>query len=780
MDHKARTIDVIKAVNAFTGGRMEDHVLLSSICEYFDHMKGRVLSTAEKKILLYLSAQIGVPHYYDMLVKFNSEFSPAIDDEAVDLQTFSSLLYESTLYTDENSKLHKYQQEILNLFDINKKNRYFLSASTSFGKTHLVYEIIRKMKYDNIVLIFPTIALLSENLDRIRKRGIDKVNNYRIQTLSDTQIVESPKNIFIFTPERFLSFIDKEKNSFKIDFLFVDEIYKIDKGLLIDEEAKENERDVSYRLALYQGLDKFPKADVLLVGPYIQIYKKKSQKYNPSFDNFLEENEITKVNRNQYEIVKVRKADVENERSSYKFDDLDFDFTSRKTKREKVQEVCDKILQHGENVIVYSNTKSNAEKIADEYNLPDKSVSKFNNFYQHLLAHYNNDWVLIDCIKKGVGIHHGLVPKYIQKEIIELFNSGELKVLTATTTITEGVNTTAKNILVYKSLKGHTKEHELVSFDAKNIAGRAGRFMEHYTGRVITLDGNFIKKLEEEGEMIRHKNYDANSSKSEIDDEMTPQKFQDETAKERIRKLKEMQDSRGIPDSIINQYKVVKKRDKIKIYDAIVALSSSEKVSLDKFVTGIQSHGIFIDKDGFQIFLKVIFDIVEYEKLKFLIERKYTDKKGNEYSVLFVALFKYIQSGFAGAFEYHYGAKTKKGDKNAVNNAMRYAADLIYNTFKYQLVKYLGVFNLMYRFIESQRLQKDFDKIKGIERLITKLEYNSFTEEGRIANDYGVPYKIVEYYDAGSRIAKEKILKEFDAYEAGIFKKVKKIIDPEK
>ena len=52
-----------------------------------------------------------------------------------------------------------------------------------------------------------------------------------------------------------------------------------------------------------------------------------------------------------------------------------------------------------------------------------------------------------------MAFHHGLVPKYMQKEIINLFNRGEIKVLASTTTITEGVNTTAKKYDCYNSEK---------------------------------------------------------------------------------------------------------------------------------------------------------------------------------------------------------------------------------------------------------------------------------------------------------------------------------------
>ena len=107
-----------------------------------------------------MSSKAGVPHYYDILHKFNEDKILLRNEENVKLDVISALIFESTLYTNENSKLHLYQKEVLDLFTTGKLNRYFLSASTSFGKTHLVYEIINKMNYKNVILIFPSIALL--------------------------------------------------------------------------------------------------------------------------------------------------------------------------------------------------------------------------------------------------------------------------------------------------------------------------------------------------------------------------------------------------------------------------------------------------------------------------------------------------------------------------------------------------------------------------------------------------------------------------------------------
>ena len=111
-----------------------------------------------------------------------------------------------------------------------------------------------------------------------------------------------------------------------------------------------------------------------------------------------------------------------------------------------------------------------------------------------------------------------------------------------------------------------------------------------------------------------------------------------------------------------------------------------------------------------------------------------------------------------------------------VDSAMRETAELIYNTFKYQLVKYLGVFNLMYKYYISKIENKALDETSGIDILLIKLEYNAFTEEARIASDYGVPNKIVAYYDAKTTEQAKTIQNSFDSYEKSTFEKVKKII----
>ena len=79
----------------------------------------------------------------------------------------------------------------------------------------------------------------------------------------------------------------------------------------------------------------------------------------------------------------------------------------------------------------------------------------------------------------------------------------------------------------------------------------------------------------------------------------------------------------------------------------------------------------------------------------------------------------------------------------------------------------------MYKVERSQTLEKDFEDVRGLDRLLTKLEYDAFSKEARIANDYGVPASIIKYYDSKPE---ERSKIRFDSYEQEVFERIQKLI----
>ena len=149
-----------------------------------------------------------------------------------------------------------------------------------------------------------------------------------------------------------------------------------------------------------------------------------------------------------------------------------------------------------------------------------------------------------ELLSNAATIHHFPASSFgSQREIISLFNRGDISVLLSTTTITEGINTTAKNVIVMSDMKG-TKF--LKHFDAQNIAGRAGRFNSHYSGRVIAVDNKFMTMLLEEGECLTHRGYDITSRKTDVDLEISHKDYLTSEEKSRKADIAQMVSESGL------------------------------------------------------------------------------------------------------------------------------------------------------------------------------------------------------------------------------------------
>lgn len=460
--------------------------------------------------------------------------------------------------------LDKSQKEIVELFQASTPHRLLVSAPTSYGKTFLMREIIylNKERYNNIILVFPTVALLLENARTMAEFVSDNCLGYEIvKTVDDFEDNGSPK-IFVFTPERTLQFIALFPDV-KIDFFFFDEIYKIDEDYCnddLDEKSPDesdgekknwynrraeahflNEgRGKTFRIALYLLAKRVD--DYYLAGPNLQ-----QDKFGQGLKNFIVRNNIT-VKEIIFEPTLRIAVNVYNG----KIDEKVPDFVQFK---ENLQSKCDTHVNerirdvikyidsrnYGKTLlyctapykaIEYSNKLSNSIGGTGAY---DKYPYDFKQFIDHIENEYdyNNsskEWSLIRVLKNGFGMHHGKLPKYIQQEILDQFNKGTFNILFCTSTIVEGVNTYAKNMIILNSSKGGTP---LTSFDIKNIKGRAGRYYHCFVGRVFYMSKS-LREIEEQNPSLDFITY-SNNKLSNIDLDNT--EIDDLTADNKQRKL---------------------------------------------------------------------------------------------------------------------------------------------------------------------------------------------------------------------------------------------------
>lgn len=388
--------------------------------------------------------------YQDMLSKHDGQEQPELDIFSGFAKVFYTSEYSQTTFTkDQRTILETYR----------KHPRVVVSAPTSFGKTKIIEEILLEYRYNNIVLIFPTIALLSEQYNRIKKSPLGK--EYTVSKSSRTNPAKG-KNILILTPERLISFLD-EYPDFKPDFFAMDEIYKSD-------AASEDERFRVFTYCLYR-LSQVCK-NFYLIGPFFTDFSKGfCERFDAKFMRF--QSEI--VQKDFY-----TKGDLLSGRFSGS--PVKVVLNNNVTLSRSIVNLADK------RSLIYRYRKSAAETTALHLAGTKEETDNYNpELVKYIADTVSPKWGMIDCLKKGVAFHHGGVPRHIQEAIIEAFEKGEIEQIVCTTSLTEGVNTSAKSVFLLDSTLGQASRH-LKPFERKNIEGRSGRFKTHFTGNVIYLD----------------------------------------------------------------------------------------------------------------------------------------------------------------------------------------------------------------------------------------------------------------------------------------------------
>ncbi|MFR8070445.1 DEAD/DEAH box helicase [Faecalimonas sp.] len=353
----------------------------------------------------------------------------------------------------ENLILHKDQKRLSELLKSGKN--VVASAPTSFGKSLLIEELVASNQYKNIVVIQPTLALLDETRIKLKKYSSDyKIVVRTAQTPSE----DNKGNLFLLTAERVMEY----DNLPQIDLLIIDEFYKLSLKRIDDRADTLNNA--------FLKVMRYGKPQFYLLGPNIGgITKGFEEKYDAIFF------------KTSFSLVGCRVSDISSK--------IDTTVSSRKQDEQK-QQLLFELLDSLETTqtIVYCKSPSRARKIARNYllYLKDKNVVGTNNLplIEWITKNVSDKWSLVDTLKYGIAVHDGSLQKHIGNSVIQYFNTGKLRCIFCTSTIIEGVNTSAKNVVIFDERKGNKS---IDYFDYSNIKGRAGRMMEHYVGNVFSF-----------------------------------------------------------------------------------------------------------------------------------------------------------------------------------------------------------------------------------------------------------------------------------------------------
>ncbi|KXB92817.1 DEAD/DEAH box helicase [Megasphaera hutchinsoni] len=380
-------------------------------------------------------------------------FYPYYIDKIKNIENYNQSLQSSIRSTFFKSEylngvyFHEKQKEIE--IAINLKKNVAVSAPTSFGKSLFIEEFVARKQYNNILIIQPTLALIDET----RKNMYKYLDYYNI--VINTKQKATDRNIFILTAERVLEYEAMPK----IDFFIVDEFYKV-------SNLRNDDRVDALNISIMKIMNDKPQS--LFLTPSVNSL---SDKFIKIYDVEFFKTDYSLVNTN---IIEVRKNNKP--------------FKSK----EKKQELFKLLKELKEPSIVYVKSPNEAYKLANEYIDYLKNVDVVNRnlpIFEWMDENISEKWDLKKLMKYGIGAHNGALPRHIVSSEIEMFNEGILQILFATVSLIEGVNTVAKNILIFSNKKG---VRVIDFFDFANIKGRAGRMGKYYTGNVYLFNEQLL------------------------------------------------------------------------------------------------------------------------------------------------------------------------------------------------------------------------------------------------------------------------------------------------
>lgn len=356
---------------------------------------------------------------------------------------------------EEGLVFHRLQAHVFSL--LMQGRNVVLSASTSVGKSLVIDAVLAQSNFRKVVLIVPTIALIDETRRRLTKRFRSRCN---VITHTSQRAVSEVTNVYLLTQERVLQRDDMED----VDFVVIDEFYKLD--LASDSDA--NDRAIDLSLAFHKLAKQM--AQFYLLGPNIQnIQGLDAYEYN-----FIPSSFSTVA------------VDVHHFNLPYRGD----------LRKEKLLDLCAQITSP---TLIYCQSPASANRVAqfliDEGTFAPVAATK--NIAEWIADHYHPQWNVGKAISMGIGIHHAGVPRALQQYFVKLFNEGVIRHIICTSTMIEGVNTSAENVIIYdRRVSNSSFDH----FTYKNISGRAGRMNRYFIGKVYMLE----KPVAETGQNVEY------------------------------------------------------------------------------------------------------------------------------------------------------------------------------------------------------------------------------------------------------------------------------------
>lgn len=432
------------------------------------------------------------------------------NDESSTFNSFGSYLEE--LYATMKLTAHEVTcgTSILTLSSFQKRmwdaidqyDRVGISAPTSAGKSFILVNkaIDTLLKEDGvIVFIVPTISLINQVSNDLRAK-IKELKAWNIsvyQTVNNLSLFKSEKTIYVLTQERALNALNNQDEVFdRVKMLIIDEVQNIEKITSEDEERAKTLFDVVQEFKNDKEVEK-----ILLSGPRLKNIGSFTKEWFGDEGQSVSE-DIPSVLNISFSIKKI-KYNRENElmltqhlplgiTNAIKILD-NFQLKAKILGKKEYGDDANNFIyqliasdKEAGNIVFAGRTKqANETALALATRLPADERDR-SSLQEFIADTVHPLYSLIPAISKGVAFHHSKVPQHLRNLVEKAFSRRELHTVVSTTTLMQGINLPAKNIIIRNP--SLAQNENLTGYEFTNLKGRAGRLMKDLVGRAIIID----------------------------------------------------------------------------------------------------------------------------------------------------------------------------------------------------------------------------------------------------------------------------------------------------
>lgn len=368
------------------------------------------------------------------------------------------------------------------------------SAPTASGKTYLVLQwLLNEFAAGHArlaVFLAPTRALVGEIERELLELSVaHQVEGLRVASLPLAVLGDRTRpTILVFTQERLHVFFNAMEDAPPIDITVIDEVHKIGDGL----------RGVILQDAIERVARSNPNGRLIFLSPLTQNPEVLVEDAPTNIETAVVPNDTSTVTQNL--IIAEQMPRHSNQwrlllRKGGQNEPLGIVMLHAKpdTDIKRLSYLALAVGRDQTGTLIYANGAAEAEKLAWQIHDGigamtteiDPELKDLSNFARDTV---HPDFQLVDLVRRGVAFHYGNMPTLLRSEIERLFKDGKIRFLICTSTLVEGVNLACRTIVVRGPKKGQKKP--MGPHDFWNLAGRAGRWGQDFSGNIICVDVN--------------------------------------------------------------------------------------------------------------------------------------------------------------------------------------------------------------------------------------------------------------------------------------------------